>query len=248
MTSCGNCGKPITNRDAKRFCDRKCYMAYRRLHPEEYGKKEKTYSCAFCGKPGIKRKPSELRNKVYCSRECSNKAQSEYLGTHPELRTSKGVPLACATCGETFYVKPHRANKAKYCSKACSWAARFGRPVATYNRTSMKGSKNPNYKGNNNCITARALALSYFGKRCMICGFDAVVRAHHIQWRCNGGTNDLTNLIVLCPNCHAMAHDGLISQDELILLNRAAIAQLSENPRQTRLPPEHQHATCDTEP
>lgn len=61
----------------------------------------------------------------------------------------------------------------------------------------------------------RRLGVAY---RCALCGFDIVVEVHHIK--CIGsfpGTslvadvNNLSNLIYLCPNHHAMVEKGLIS-------------------------------------
>jgi len=245
--NCAQCGEPITNRDATRFCNRACYLAYRVAHPEEFGKKEAAYVCEYCGK-ATRRKPSEVRNHVYCSRDCSNKAHSLALKEHPELRENRGVPIICLTCGKTFYVKPHRAEKSKYCSRACFGIARFGQPRDSVNHPSAVGYRNPNYKGNGNNVTARSLALSRFGRRCMICGFDVIVAVHHIRLRRNGGTNDLANLIVLCPNHHAMAHAHMISIDELIRLNRAAVAQLSESQLQFHLPADMSPSTSDTLP
>jgi len=231
---CDYCGKPVDNRDSTRFCDWQCYRAYRREHPEEFGKASREYACEWCGKL-VHRKPSEVRNHVYCSRSCSNKAQSATLHDHPELRLSQGIPIVCAHCGTTFYVKPNRAKKAKYCSKSCAAAARFGQPLQITRNREYSGEGNPNYKGTNNCITARRIALDAFGARCMVCGFAAVVRVHHIRLRSRGGTNALTNLVVLCPNHHAMAHEGMLSADELVTLNRAAIALLEVTQRQTHL-------------
>ena len=38
---------------------------------------------------------------------------------------------------------------------------------------------------------------------------------HHIKSVADGGTNDETNLVLLCPNCHKMAHSGFLSDEEL---------------------------------
>lgn len=243
---CSHCGKTITNRDAHRFCDRACYLAYRRDHPEEFGKKEGEYTCAYCGKEGIRRKPSQLRNAVYCSRECSNRAQSEALALHPELR-DPGIRLTCQYCGQPFYAKPYRADKAKYCSMACSHAYRFNKPFVK-NSQDMRGTNNPNFRDARNRVTARLNGLGHFGKKCMVCGFDAVVQVHHITPYREGGKNTVDNVIVLCPNHHAMADLNLITREELFTLNRAAIAQLSANQLQFRLPEDELLPIADTSP
>ncbi len=49
----------------------------------------------------------------------------------------------------------------------------------------------------------------YQGK-CAVCGFDDVVEIHHILPRRVGGTDALENLILLCPNHHAMIDKGML--------------------------------------
>jgi len=43
---------------------------------------------------------------------------------------------------------------------------------------------------------------------CVICGntFKPILVVHHKKLICVGGESDGNNLIVLCPNCHAIAH------------------------------------------
>ena len=48
---------------------------------------------------------------------------------------------------------------------------------------------------------------------CSQCGWNkASGDLHHIIERCNGGTDDHSNLTYVCPNCHRLAHDGLITE------------------------------------
>ena len=218
------------NKKPQKFCSVPCYNAYRAAHPEFYGKKAKTFTCEWCGKP-VKRKPSEIQvsQHVYCSRTCANQAQSQKLRDHSELRTCQGVPVICQNCGQTFYVKPYRGAKAKFCSKVCCYAYRFGRPLARQEHD-QTGTANPNYRGTNNLVTARQTAFRYFPHKCMVCGFDIAVDVHHITPRRHNGGNNPENLIILCPNHHAMANRGLIPPDELTAITRAAIAQLSDRP------------------
>jgi len=50
-------------------------------------------------------------------------------------------------------------------------------------------------------------------EKCQICGYDEypILEVHHIKERRNGGTNDLNNLIVVCPNCHRKIHKKIIT-------------------------------------
>lgn len=225
---CSTCGKQFernpsaaNRRGATKFyCSRSC--AARRQQREL-----PDLICPQCGKT-FYRTPSERKlNNNYCSRTCANQAQSRTLQDIPSLRTSQGVEMHCLTCGIAFYVKPHRVTKAKYCSRACFHAARFGesRPAPTNN---VAGSNNPNFRGTSNLVTARENGRKYLGNECMICGWDEVIDIHHIVPRRHRGTNAIDNLIVLCPNHHRLADLSRISTDELLSITRAAIALVSD--------------------
>lgn len=58
-----------------------------------------------------------------------------------------------------------------------------------------------------------------FGGRCIICGFDEVVEVHHINPRKIGGDDSPENLILLCPNHHALADQGMLSVKGIPLIN-----------------------------
>lgn len=53
------------------------------------------------------------------------------------------------------------------------------------------------------------------GIGCAICGWNkAICDIHHIKHRKNGGTDDNTNLVILCPNCHREIHSGVSEYTE----------------------------------
>lgn len=45
------------------------------------------------------------------------------------------------------------------------------------------------------------------GYKCECCGYDKFVECHHKD--CNCTNNELSNLMLLCPNCHKEVHLGL---------------------------------------
>jgi hypothetical protein len=50
------------------------------------------------------------------------------------------------------------------------------------------------------------------GGVCADCGYNAckeILHVHHIVARKNGGSSDEDNLLVLCPNCHALRHKSM---------------------------------------
>jgi len=50
------------------------------------------------------------------------------------------------------------------------------------------------------------LDWNYKGIKCANCGYNEIVDRHHIDGNYNN--NDFSNLIDLCPNCHALVHRG----------------------------------------
>lgn len=50
--------------------------------------------------------------------------------------------------------------------------------------------------------------LSNHDNKCYVCHYDCIhiLVVHHIKPLSEGGTNELSNLVVLCPNCHALVH------------------------------------------
>ena len=44
------------------------------------------------------------------------------------------------------------------------------------------------------------------GHACALCERAEVIHVHHVAKRSAGGSNALSNLICLCPTCHAIAH------------------------------------------
>lgn len=67
----------------------------------------------------------------------------------------------------------------------------------------------------NNTIT-RSFYNFLLLQSCVICGWNKTsCDVHHIIPVSNGGKNEITNLITLCPNCHRMVHRNLISEEKL---------------------------------
>jgi phage replication O-like protein O len=56
---------------------------------------------------------------------------------------------------------------------------------------------------------------SIMKNKCYLCGFSDVIERHHIISRSDGGSNKISNLINLCPNCHSLTHKGKYNQEIL---------------------------------
>ena len=118
----------------------------------------------------------------------------------------------CEICGKEF--QSHSA-KSLYCSDSCRRQAsliRYNGLERIMQRQTQASSRKVNIAIQYNC-------------KCAICGWSIPSKigyhrthqggceVHHIIPVCEGGTEDQDNLILLCPNCHKMAHYGMYSRD-----------------------------------
>lgn len=144
--------------------------------------KQPNVNCQVCG-IAFYRKPHGISSSksgfVYCSRSCYGVA----------CRRVKKCPI----CKSEF---PQRK---KYCSRSCANRGRIG----TLYKTGRKSD-----------LALKAAALKKRiaiarGFNCESCGYDKhpeILVVHHIVPSGKGGSDDFTNLLLLCPNCHAEIH------------------------------------------
>ena len=133
-------------------------------------------------------------------------------------------PKTCLICGTDFTVPKHRADKAKYCSEQCRYKAMY--KVVKHNcvHCGKEFEDSPSVKRkycSRACVQKVALkdwkpkfstvrkAMLRRGllTRCSRCGYDVeprILGVHHIDR--DRDNNDLSNLEVLCPNCHSLEH------------------------------------------
>lgn len=76
--------------------------------------------------------------------------------------------------------------------------------------------------------------------RCLICGEDhvAALEIHHIVPFEEVHAHNHADMLVLCANCHAKAHGGGISRDQLYKAKRSAKKVIPIRPRPTSLGPQ----------
>lgn len=94
-------------------------------------------------------------------------------------------------------------RKGLTCSSECAYKNRFGTRQKEYteeNKPRLRFHHKP-----------RLELIQKRGSKCELCSYavEQVLNVHHIVERKDGGTNEESNLIVLCPNCHAEVHNGL---------------------------------------
>lgn len=194
-TRCANCGDTLLIRPSRIaksmsgliFCSRACSAQYRAVQLAANA------VCALCGKE-FRRAPSEIgkhpNHKTYCSRECYDRARADGIANKRRPIGRKGQHEArCANCDQVFFVKPSVLSSRQqiYCSRKCKGEA-------------MRTSHSHAYR-----IDMRKKHTS-----CQLCGLiePAILQVHHLDG--NHRNHRPENLIMVCPNCHARIHKGLI--------------------------------------
>lgn len=160
-----------------------------------------------------KGKDSQNKTRDFLEIECDNCKEvytrakrhynSAFHGCSPKcLNILKGITIktTCSECGQEILRKSSQVSRSKsglfFCSKICKDKAVLYmeeiRPEH-YNTTTTK---------------YRLAALRFYGKKCQLCGFDkeAALVVHHKDQ--NRSNNEISNLQVLCANCHYLIHEG----------------------------------------
>ena len=142
--------------------------------------------CIFC-KNIFNAESKEIKrgNANYCSISCSIKHRN-LLKPYKKCK--------CIVCNNIFDSK---STTTKYCSSQCK---------SKHYRDLIKTNENGTRK-----LQKILLLLP-----CANCQWNISSRdIHHIIPSCEGGKNEMNNLITLCPNCHRMAHRKLLSKNKL---------------------------------
>ena len=150
-------------------------------------------SCKNCRKKFVV-KPYRAKTAIACSHKCLwhlTKDKREFYRLKKiigkKAANNNEIKFKCHHCSNSFFDSPSR--KRKYCSKAC------------VNKSSKLTFK-PSFTTVRKAMLSRSLI-----NKCNRCGYDEeplILGVHH-QDR-NRNNNHLSNLEVLCPNCHSLEH------------------------------------------
>lgn len=69
----------------------------------------------------------------------------------------------------------------------------------------------------------RTQAIKRYGEKCELCNYGGTVDTHHVLPKKDGGPHEIDNLMVICPNCHA-----LITRRKIVLKNRSDILKVKK--------------------
>lgn len=56
----------------------------------------------------------------------------------------------------------------------------------------------------------RNQAIKNYGSKCELCDYGLIIDTHHIVPLKENGKHEIKNLMVLCPNCHALVSRGVL--------------------------------------
>jgi predicted restriction endonuclease len=75
-------------------------------------------------------------------------------------------------------------------------------------------------------LKTQVIVLTESGYRCAVptCRNILALDMHHIWEVSTGGSNDPSNLIALCPTCHALYHRGTIKADSIYAYKAMLVA------------------------
>lgn len=123
---------------------------------------------------------------------------------------------------ERFYLRGHQNRQATE-AQIQARLKNFGkRPTVVWNKgkTYIHASKGV-YA--NKGAWNKALRRLY-PDTCMVCGWDkASCDTHHITPRASGGDYSIGNGVILCPNCHRLADNGILTVDELLTAKNCVV-------------------------
>ena len=90
-----------------------------------------------------------------------------------------------------------------------------------YRRRKLGGRKYLRGEVQKHKAWVRAQAIKKYGTSCELCSYKLAIDTHHIIPKYKGGFHEINNLMVICPNCHA-----LITRKQITLKSRENIVKI----------------------
>ena len=166
----------------------------------------------FCERCGVLIAGSNARQpqRRFCSRACRNKVIKPYQGHVP-----LGEDRTCPACDKTFFVKRAYLRPVNYCSRACAAKARTGEKNANWRNGAT--SEQVKFRSSDEYHAWRLAVFTRDGFRCIRCGHDKLLHAHHIKPAAQFPALrlDVSNGETLCLTCHEVHHGSAIHDNRL---------------------------------
>jgi hypothetical protein len=145
-----------------------------------------------------------------CSAKYNNVRRSIKTQSLPKAKVDTVQFKLCLHCNAQFTGRPYMLKKQKYCSLNCSSEHRKEQAWQPLKEAIERGETQIrcNIESNNNIF--RRFLIEKYGAKCMRCGWDKIntftgrvpIELEHKDGECTNNT--LSNLEILCPNCHSL--------------------------------------------
>lgn len=141
----------------------------------------------------------------FCSKACANsripnentkakqsKSMKDFYVKNPVVKKPDyKKEMLCEKCGDLFLWKADKRRKI-HCDKCKRKCVKFKEGILSITGVSKR---------------TISKILNRANKCCSICGWnEAICDIHHIIPKHKGGSEDHSNLIIVCPNCHRVSH------------------------------------------
>lgn len=176
---CKNCGLIFIAKP----CEKKVFCSIGCFNKSQFrGKRNKIPMILTCQRCSceFKRHPGQIKRK-FCSVKCARNSKIEIQKN-----------FTCLTCGKNFI----DSKKRKYCSSSCS--------RRHYNKTRKMENLINGFLYNTK--EAKRFLFEKF-KSCQLCNWSVIpeiLELHHKDR--NRNNNHISNLLLICPNCHSIEH------------------------------------------
>lgn len=189
----------ITPYHNKRFCSWECARTGSRTR--------KSIPCDNCGKV-VERKPSHLKEHVFCSSKCRTEYSSKDIRDAWEditnlYKEGKSVKDIAGELGFEYGRLMYWVKKL-WKDEKLRKSYHYGLKFRTYAEPKSRVTQHKKARE----------ALEEYRKKCVVCGWDKDNCDLHAI---DGGKVVVGNLVSLCPNCHRLLHKGKLKLSEDVI-------------------------------
>ncbi len=180
-----------------------------------------------CSVPGC---PKPSRYKITKKPYCTMHLARVYRHGYPELKRDAYAPLEKLPhlTVDDFILKNCKYKEDRQIADELNLVGFSGATTWTvgYRRRKLGGRKYLRGEIQKHKAWIRTQAIKTYGNQCELCSYSMAVDTHHVLPKHLGGPHEINNLMVICPNCHA-----LITRKKIIINSRKDIKKVSHKIR-----------------
>lgn len=208
LKECDHCGKGFKTyskyKGRGKFCSRVCFNEFRKK------RSVLTFDCLNCGKKFDRlgwRVKAENQRPKFCGTNCYRNFQRTNPPSFGKAKIDPREYGKLVTLYESGLKMREIAERYDVSYTVMrGYFKRIGVPVRQAGFYSAKQSEQ----------FLRNYLNGKYVQTCRVCGWNkGKCDVHHIVPRRDGGSNELSNVVLICPNCHRLAEEGTLTAQEL---------------------------------